>query len=318
MGGVWSVITNNIFPGDVKYSTNDIPDMCASGKVVLVTGGTAGIGKETARVLLTKNAKIWITARDKAKGEASLRELKSDTERDAHLLLMNLANLRASKQLPRNSSARKRSLTFSLTMRKFRVIIPRLSDVTDDIARDVNTSSNAHWFGALKFETCRDGPARRKQSELSLYGQSKGNITFSAELQRRYEDQGIVSTSLNPGGIRTELQRRVGSWGVPSWYIFARHVNFTSSIISHTFFPVELDTIWRNQPALYRDSARWRVSEWEGKPRSSQADTDVISSIVIPWARVGKPRADAQDPLLGKELWTWLEGKSQTCESQSR
>jgi retinol dehydrogenase-12 len=28
---------------------------------------------------------------------------------------------------------------------------------------------------------------------------------------------------------------------------------------------------------------------------------------LVPWARVGTPRADTQDPQLGKELWAWLE-----------
>lgn len=40
----------------------------------------------------------------------------------------------------------------------------------------------------------------------------KGNIIFSAELARRYGDQGIVSTALNPGGIKTELARHEGSF----------------------------------------------------------------------------------------------------------
>ncbi|KAF9231437.1 hypothetical protein BU15DRAFT_82403 [Melanogaster broomeanus] len=68
-----------------------------SGNVVLVTGGTAGIGKKTAGVLLTKNAKVWITARDRSQGEATLGGLKSTTEKDAHLLLVNRANLKSIK-----------------------------------------------------------------------------------------------------------------------------------------------------------------------------------------------------------------------------
>lgn len=50
------------------------------------------------QVLLTKNAKVWIACRDVSKGEAALRELKELTGRDAHLLTLNLSNLRSIKQ----------------------------------------------------------------------------------------------------------------------------------------------------------------------------------------------------------------------------
>jgi NAD(P)-dependent dehydrogenase (short-subunit alcohol dehydrogenase family) len=35
---------------------------------------------------------------------------------------------------------------------------------------------------------------------------------FAAEVARRYGDQGIVSTALNPGGIKTELSRYYDSF----------------------------------------------------------------------------------------------------------
>jgi NAD(P)-dependent dehydrogenase (short-subunit alcohol dehydrogenase family) len=43
----------------------------------------------------------------------------------------------------------------------------------DGTARVVNTSSNGHWFGGLKYDTIRDGPERRKETPWKLYGQSK-------------------------------------------------------------------------------------------------------------------------------------------------
>ena len=39
----------------------------------------------------------------------------------------------------------------------------------------------------------------------------QGNILFSNELARRYGSEGIVSTSLHPGAINTELSRNTGS-----------------------------------------------------------------------------------------------------------
>jgi len=46
-----------------------------SGRTALVTGGTSGIGKETARAHAAAGARVVITARDKAKAEEALDHL---------------------------------------------------------------------------------------------------------------------------------------------------------------------------------------------------------------------------------------------------
>ena len=43
------------FPPASKFSTDDIPDL--TGKVIIVTGANAGVGKETAKVCGGENAK---------------------------------------------------------------------------------------------------------------------------------------------------------------------------------------------------------------------------------------------------------------------
>jgi len=48
------------------------------GKVVVVTGGSSGVGLETARILLGRGAKVAITGRDKKRLAAAAAELKSD------------------------------------------------------------------------------------------------------------------------------------------------------------------------------------------------------------------------------------------------
>lgn len=47
-----------------------------SGKVAIVTGGSSGIGYETARMLLDGGAKVLLTGRDGIKGEKAVRQLK--------------------------------------------------------------------------------------------------------------------------------------------------------------------------------------------------------------------------------------------------
>jgi NAD(P)-dependent dehydrogenase (short-subunit alcohol dehydrogenase family) len=66
--------------------------------------------------------------------------------------------------------------------------------------------------GDLKFDTFKAGPTRTKLGKEALYLQSKfGVVVVAQELARRYGDQGVVTTSLNPGTLESNLYRHVDS-----------------------------------------------------------------------------------------------------------
>jgi len=146
----------------------------------------------------------------------------------------------------------------------------------DGKARVVTTSSIMHILRGLDFATFKDGPARKKWRPEALYSQSKnGNVVFATELARRYGDQGIVSTSVNPGNLRSEL---------------IRHAPFVQrQLVNMLLHPVPLGAL----TSLYAGTMPDGVN-WNGK-------------YFIPWARPGIPRPDTQDPKVGKQLWDWLE-----------
>jgi len=52
-----------------------------SGRRALVTGGSGGLGAETARALASRGARVVITARDPGKGEAAARAIREETGR---------------------------------------------------------------------------------------------------------------------------------------------------------------------------------------------------------------------------------------------
>jgi len=146
----------------------------------------------------------------------------------------------------------------------------------DSRARVVNTSSSASLFvGGVDFNTLKDTPARKKLGP-ALYAQSKlGNVLFSNELARRYEDQGITSTSLNPGNLRSDL---------------FRHLPKAFSLLSH--------------PVLYPAEYGALTQLWAG---TSPQGLELGGKYLIPWARIGTGNVVGQDVELAGELWKWME-----------
>ncbi|XP_036289354.1 retinol dehydrogenase 12 isoform X1 [Pipistrellus kuhlii] len=55
-------------------------DVQLPGKVVVITGANTGIGKETARELARRGARVYIACRDVLKGESAASEIRADTK----------------------------------------------------------------------------------------------------------------------------------------------------------------------------------------------------------------------------------------------
>src|SRR3989442_13734730 len=74
-----------------------------SGKMALVTGGSSGLGQETARVLAARGAHVILTARDMPKGEAvatGIRPTTGDPPREGHELCFGSAKKRPAVAQP--------------------------------------------------------------------------------------------------------------------------------------------------------------------------------------------------------------------------
>src|SRR5437868_11703462 len=82
-----------LFPGKPSYTEKDIPDLSEKVsqhhlvnisrtplliilQVYLVTGANTGIGKEVARILYSKNAVVWVAARNQEKGATAIASIK--------------------------------------------------------------------------------------------------------------------------------------------------------------------------------------------------------------------------------------------------
>lgn len=88
-----------IFPGKPTYTEKDIGDL--SGKVYLVTGANTGVGKELAQILFSKNATVWIAARNEEKGRIaieSIREAHPSSTGKLEFLHLDLSDLTTIKK----------------------------------------------------------------------------------------------------------------------------------------------------------------------------------------------------------------------------
>lgn len=301
---ICALVSEN-FPPKSKFAISDTPDL--SSKTVIVTGGSAGLGKETVKHLLTHNAKVYIAARNRQKVEAAIRELQEETGNTAILLELDLASLRSVKVSAEQFLSKEDELHilfnnggvmtppvdmitsdgydlqfgvnvlghFYFTKLLLPALIKGAASSSDGEARVVNVSSSAFWFSTLDYSTLRDGPARVKKGPIGLYSQSKfGTTVFAHELALRYGDQGIVSTSLTPGVIKTDLQRHLH--GIQAF------------VVDRTASPVSKGVLTQLYAGTHPEGA------------------NLNGEYLMPYARVSS-RPETLDEETEKRLWDWLE-----------
>ncbi|KAJ7928985.1 NAD-P-binding protein [Mycena leptocephala] len=152
----------------------DMPDL--SGKIALVTGGNTGIGYETTKQLLLKNAKVYLAARSPEKAAAAIKRLQEETHKSAIFLQLDLADLPSVRRAQMRSWRKSRgSICFSImefgtnAIGHFfftELLLPALTkshEETNAPARVIHTSSIGHQLApgnGIEFTTLKGGPER--------------------------------------------------------------------------------------------------------------------------------------------------------------
>lgn len=197
-----------------------------TGKRVLVTGVSAGLGVETARAAADHGATVVGTARDLAKARSALAPY---AELPINVLECDLASLASVRTCADALNAQHEGFDvvianagvmncpFGRTVDGFEtqfgtnhlghfVLINRIVPLIADNGRVVILSSSAHAASDVDLE---DPDFQNTPYEgFAAYGRSKtANVLFAVELDRRLKGRGIRATALHPGGIMTELLR---------------------------------------------------------------------------------------------------------------
>ena len=199
-----------------------------TGKLVLVTGGTGGIGAVAARELARKGAKVVIVGRNPQRTAAMVEQIKAQTGNPAVEYLLGDLSLKSEVQRvaaefkqrydhldvllnnaggyfsQRQVTAEGLEMTFALNHMNYFLLTTNLLDVLQAAgkARVVNVSSGAHVMAHLDFGDLQN---EQRYSGWEVYSKSKlMNIYFTYELARRY-NHGLTFNALHPGFVATNF-----------------------------------------------------------------------------------------------------------------
>jgi retinol dehydrogenase 14 len=199
-----------------------------TGRTVLVTGATGGIGRATALGLAAMGAHVAITGRDRGRVEATARDIRaagdarvhgfvadlsaqSEVRRLAaevlqhldrlHVLVNNVGGYWNTRHVTVDGLERTFALNHLAPFLLTGLLLDRLKESAP--ARVVTVASHAHRMGRIDFD---DLQGTRAYSGARAYNQSKlANVLFTYELARRLQGTSVTSNALHPGVVRTSF-----------------------------------------------------------------------------------------------------------------
>ncbi|TNE62485.1 MAG: SDR family NAD(P)-dependent oxidoreductase [Alphaproteobacteria bacterium] len=218
------------------HSTTDdvLAGLDLTGKRVLVTGVSAGLGTETARALVAHGAHVVGAARDLEKAEYATEAVRAAAARSGGSLSLIALDLASFKNIhaaadalvadgrpfdliianagvmacPEGRTANGYETQFGTNHLGHFLFVNRIVPLMGPGARLVVLASSGHRFANvnlddINFETSQYEP-------FIAYGRSKtANILFAVEFDRRHRDRGVRAVAVHPGGIQTELGRHL-------------------------------------------------------------------------------------------------------------
>jgi NAD(P)-dependent dehydrogenase (short-subunit alcohol dehydrogenase family) len=202
-----------------------------SGKRVLVTGVSAGLGVETARALVGHGAEVIGAARNLSKARDATEQVSAQAVGGGSLRLVQLdlasldsvrrcadSLLAAGKSFdvvianagvmacPRGATLDGFETQFGTNHLGHFVLVNHIASLLRPGSRLVNLSSAGHRFADVDLED--PNFERSPYVEFIAYGRSKtANVLFAVEFDRRHKARGVRATAVHPGAIQTELGR---------------------------------------------------------------------------------------------------------------
>jgi retinol dehydrogenase 14 len=212
-------------PVSIRWQWAHTADMTTTmtGKTVLITGGTGGIGRAAAIGLASLGARVGITGRDRERAEVAAAAIAKESGNPAvdvfvadmssqaevrrladeilavyprlDVLLNNVGGFWAHRHVTADGFEHTFALNHLAPFLLTNLLLDRL--IASAPARVVTVSSGAQSMGNIDFD---DLMGEQKYSGSRAYNQSKlANVMFAYELAKRLEGTGVTSTALHPG-----------------------------------------------------------------------------------------------------------------------
>jgi NAD(P)-dependent dehydrogenase (short-subunit alcohol dehydrogenase family) len=200
------------------------------GKVVMVTGANAGMGKEISLGLARMGASLVMVCRDRKRGELARADVQQQgANPDVELIVADLSSQQSIRQMVEEFKAGHEKL--NVLVNNAGMSSPTRTETVDGLetvfatnhlgpflltnlllpvlrasapSRIVVVSSGVQAMGKLDFD---DLQSPRSYSEIRAYNASKlANILFTYELARRIKGSGVTANAVDPGFVKTNLK----------------------------------------------------------------------------------------------------------------
>ena len=217
-------------------------------KIVLITGGSAGIGLATAEALAEKGAEIILAARSEEKlkqaaqliesktvnkkiryyvadfsYQKSIRSLAQNVKKDYQkidVLINNAGGVFPAFKLNDDGL----EMTIATNHFAYFLLTNLLLDLIkkSDYARIVNVASDSHYNGKIDFESFTKD---KGYFITKAYAQSKlANVLFTAELAERLTGTQVTVNSLHPGFVKTDIGNKNTQWYAKLFWSLASRI----------------------------------------------------------------------------------------------
>ncbi|KAK1638042.1 hypothetical protein BDP81DRAFT_371295 [Colletotrichum phormii] len=318
---------NQLFPPKPTFTEQNLSNQ--AGRVFIITGGASGIGLELCKILYAANATIYIATRSSEKIATATKTIKTiypSSNGRLEPLILDLADLKTIKPAVETFLAKETRL--DVLVHNAGVMMPPQGSKTAQ-GHELQIGTNALgpflltqcleerlqatarlegmprgrvrviWvasmisLGAPKGGVIWDdakGAPKLSGDSMSDYMQGKVGCVFLAdEFARRVKKDGIISASVNPGIVKTELQR---------------HAPAAMSVVMGVVFKgPKYGAVAGAYSELFAAC-------------SPDVSVEKSGSYIIPWGRFGcilediaermKPGSSGKK-FLGKKFWNWCE-----------